>query len=403
MRIAFITPEYPTEETYSGGLANYLGRMTTALAQRGHDVHLFTKSYEANEHFDYRGVTVHRVIPLWDTKMRIDRIDRFTPRSLYAPYQDLKAAWSLWRRWKAEHRNEAFDVVQVANVLAVGWFFNRAKNVPVVTRLSSYRPAWDRAFGVEENRSVRTRWWMERKAIERFNHTYAPTHFVARLTKVNYNVDKVDVIETPFYHEEPESDSTDYDRHCAGKRYLLFFGRQTQMKGVHRLAEALPKVMEKHHDLHAVFVGNSSRAPDGGQMHDYIRQHLKDFADRLVILDSVRHDKLYPIVQNADLVALPSLIDNLPNTCLEAMALGRVVLATTGTCFEQLIVDGESGILVEPDNAGALAEGLDRAWQLSAEQRQAIGNKAKERIAKLHPDIKVPELVEYFEEVISSQ
>ena len=91
MRIAFITPEYPTEETYSGGLANYLGRMTTALADQGHDVHLFTKSFEANEQFEYRGVTVHRVIPLWDTKMRIDRIDRLTPRSLYAPLSGLES------------------------------------------------------------------------------------------------------------------------------------------------------------------------------------------------------------------------------------------------------------------------------------------------------------------------
>ncbi len=399
MRIAFVTPEFPTEETYSGGLANYLGRMTTALAQRGHDVHLFTKSYVANEEFDFRGVTVHRVIPLWDTKMRVDRIDRLAPRSLYAPYQDLKAAWSLWKRWKAEHHKAPFDIVQVTNVLAVGWFFNRAREVPVVTRLSSFRPSWDRAFGVEENRSVRARWWMERKAIEKTKHIYAPTHFVARLTEENYNVDKVDVIETPFYHEEPESDPTEYEKHCAGKPYVLFFGRQTQMKGVHLLAQALPEVMQKHSDMHAVFVGNSGKAPDGGEMHDYIRSHLQDFSERCLILDSVRHDKLYPIVQNANVVALPSLIDNLPNTCLEAMALGRVVLATSGTCFEQLIVDGESGILVDNGSVDALAKGLDRGWQLSEHEKQIIGEKAMQRIAKLHPDSTVPELIRYFAHV----
>ncbi len=397
MRIAFITPEYTSEESYSGGLANYLGRMATSLSEQGHDVHVFTKSFAGNEVIDYRGVAVHRVIPLWDLKMRIDRIDRLTPRSLYAPYQDLKAAWSLWKRWKQAHREQKFDVVQVSNVLAVGWFFRKVKDVPVVTRLSSYRPAWDSAVGIEMTRSVRMRWWMEKVAIKGTSHIYSPTHFVARLTQENYHVPDVDVIETPFFLEEPQADYSQYDTHCAGKKYILFFGRMTQMKGVHLLAEALPGLMRRFPDMHAVFVGGQFVSPNACPMHDYIRQQTDAFRERVIVLDSMRHDKLYPIIENADVVAIPSLIDNLPNTCLEAMALGRTVVATTGTCFEQLITDGESGILVEPDNVESLAEGLTRAWELSEKERESISQNGITRISKLHPDIKVPELVEYFE------
>jgi len=365
--------------------------------EQGHDVHVFTKSFAGNEVIDYRGVTVHRVIPLWDLKMRIDRIDRLTPRSLYAPYQDLKAAWSLWKRWKQAHREQRFDVVQVSNVLAVGWFFRKAKDVPIVTRLSSYRPAWDSAVGVEMTRSVRARWWMEKVAIKGTKHIYSPTHFVARLTEENYKIPRIDVIETPFFMEEPKADLSEYALHCKGKKYILFFGRMTQMKGVHRLAEALPGLMQRFANIHAVFVGGQFVAPGGGQMHNYIRQQTDAFRDRVIVLDAMRHDKLYPIIENADVVAIPSLIDNLPNTCLEAMALGRVVVATTGTCFEQLIVDGKSGILVEPDHTESLSEGLARAWELSQKQREEIGSNAMARIKQLSPDIKVPELIEYFE------
>ena len=39
MRIAFITPEFVTNEYFSGGLANYVHRVTRALAEMGHEVH----------------------------------------------------------------------------------------------------------------------------------------------------------------------------------------------------------------------------------------------------------------------------------------------------------------------------------------------------------------------------
>ncbi|MCA8989280.1 MAG: glycosyltransferase family 4 protein [Planctomycetaceae bacterium] len=402
MRIAFITNEYVTEETFSGGLANYLGRITTALADRGHEVHVFTRSMAGNEVIDHRGVTVHRVVPLWDRKMRLDRIDGLCPRSLYAPYQDLKAAWSLWVRWKRAQQKTPFDLIQAANVLGVGLFFRGLKHVPRVMRLSSYRPVWDTAAGVEQNRATKTRWWMERVVIESFPHLYAPTSYVARLTEENYRVPKVNVIETPFYLEEPEEDYSVFQEVCAGKEYLLFFGRMTQMKGTHLLAQALPQLLFRYPEAHAIFVGGNGPSPDGDPMPDFIRRQTAEFSDRVHLLGSLRHQQLYPLIRNARIVALPSLMDNLPNTCLEAMALGRTVVATTGTCFEQLIESGQSGVLVEPGNVTALAEGLIKAWELEPEQREQIGQAAQERIEELHPDRKVPELIAYYQRIIES-
>ncbi len=100
------------------------------------------------------------------------------------------------------------------------------------------------------------------------------------------------------------------------------------------------------------------------------------------------------------MVAVPSLIDNLPNTCLEAMALGRCVVATTGSCFEQLIQDGESGILCAPGDPEALRGALERAWSLPEEKRTAVGDRARQRIQELAPEHKVPELVSYYQSLI---
>jgi glycogen synthase len=403
MRIAFITPEFVTEPTYSGGLANYLGRVTTALAEVGHEVHVFTRSQQ-NEVISFDRVTVHRVVPIWDQKMILDHVDPFIPRSFYNPYQDMKAAWCLWRRWQSEHRSQPFDVVQVSNVMSVGLFFRWTRSLPIITRMSSYRPFWDTAAGIPQTIGVRTRWWMERLAVTGTNFVYAPTQFVAQQVAQNYQIPQVEVIETPFFSEQTALDDSVFAQQAQGKDYALYFGRMTPMKGVHILTQALPIVFDRLPDFHIFLIGGEglSPVPAYRTMREYIEASLAEYSDRFTFLNSMRHDKLYPFIENAKMVVLPSLIDNLPNTCLESMGLGKVVVATTGTCFEQVIEDGLSGVLVEAGNLAALAEGIIRTWQMSVADRQAMEERAIASIERLHPDRAIPQLVEYFSSVVAA-
>ena len=405
MRLCFVSPEYVTEPSYAGGLANYLGRVTVALAERGHEVHVLVRS-STNETLDHRGVHVHRVVPLWDKRMVLDHIDPLVPRVYYNLYQDWKAAWCLWRRWRELSRELPFDLVQVANVSSCGLFFGREKRLPVVTRLSSYRPVWDKAAGIPETKGVRARWKMEERAIKGTRWVYAPSSYVAGFAQNNYDIE-VKVVETPFFAEEPDKEPSLWQEVGQGKDYALFFGRLTQMKGVHVLAQALPQVLRALPDFHMILVGPDSPAPDGTPMSEFVRAKLREadpdgsegFSARVTLVGQTRHDRLYPVLERSRVVAIPSLMDNLPNTCLEAMGAGRVVVATTGSCFEALIEPGKSGFLVAPNDADALAKGLIAAWRLGDGAREAIGQAARARIELLHPDRAIPELVRFFENV----
>ena len=68
------------------------------------------------------------------------------------------------------------------------------------------------------------------------------------------------------------------------------------------------------------------------------------------------------IKRYGSVVVLPSLIDNFPNACLEAMGLGKVVIGTVGTSFDELISEGTTGFLVSPNNPEALADKIISAW-----------------------------------------
>jgi glycosyltransferase involved in cell wall biosynthesis len=62
----------------------------------------------------------------------------------------------------------------------------------------------------------------------------------------------------------------------------------------------------------------------------------------------------------ADVFALPTLAENLPNTALEALACGTPTVASDVGGIGDAIRDGETGLLVSPGDPAALASGLDR-------------------------------------------
>jgi glycosyltransferase involved in cell wall biosynthesis len=68
----------------------------------------------------------------------------------------------------------------------------------------------------------------------------------------------------------------------------------------------------------------------------------------------------------ADIFVLPCVVgadgsnDIIPNVILEAMAMGVPVVATRLTAIPELIEDGESGLLVPPNDAAALADAIER-------------------------------------------
>jgi glycosyltransferase involved in cell wall biosynthesis len=123
--------------------------------------------------------------------------------------------------------------------------------------------------------------------------------------------------------------------------------------------------------------------------------------ERVLYLGQVGHNQLFPIIQGAYAVTLPSLADNFPNACLEAMACGKIVIGTLGNGFDQLIDAGKNGYVVEAGNTSALFQAMDEAMALPAEIKLGWEAAAQKRIAMLHPTYKVKELLDYYTAIIS--
>jgi glycosyltransferase involved in cell wall biosynthesis len=64
----------------------------------------------------------------------------------------------------------------------------------------------------------------------------------------------------------------------------------------------------------------------------------------------------------ADAVVLSSAWENLPHTVLEALAVGSPVIATSVGGVPEVVRDGENGLLVAPNDPGALADAIGRLF-----------------------------------------
>jgi glycosyltransferase involved in cell wall biosynthesis len=139
---------------------------------------------------------------------------------------------------------------------------------------------------------------------------------------------------------------------------LLFIGRLAEKKGVDVLIDALPSVP----GLTARIAGDG---PLREQLEDRARQ--AGVADRVTFLGTVRREEVMNELRRAALLVIPSKVaaggdqEGTPVVLAEAAAAGLPVVASALGGLGEFVSDGNTGILVPPDDAPALANGLQRA------------------------------------------
>lgn len=400
MRIAFVTREFVTEPKFDGGLANYLNRVTRALHAAGHEPEVFVVS-DRSETIDHGGVPVHRVAAMpGRTEQRFVKLFRRVARACPMLVLDpLRESWQVARAVKARHAVAPFDLVQAPDYGATGLMLPKSAQLPVIVRLSWYAPFWREASGTPTTRVARMRDWIERCAMRRAAACYAPSSFIARRVQELTGI-KIDVMHPPVFQPDAQThDEAAWREHLAGKRYVLFFGRICRIKGTDVLLDAMQPLLRQHADLYLALVGRDELS---GRL-DAVRQALGDAAGRLVHLNRLPHDQLYPIIRGAAVVALPSRVDNFPNTCIEAMLAERVVVASRDAGFDDLIDDGENGFLAERENAADFTSKIEAALKLPDDAARALGERAHSSLDRFAADRTIAELTDYFERQIAAR
>lgn len=136
----------------------------------------------------------------------------------------------------------------------------------------------------------------------------------------------------------------------------------------------------------------------GAELMERLAQRL-GVADRVAIVGKLPRSELVREFAESDFLVLPSRFEPFGVVVLEAMAAGLPVIASRVGGIPEIVADGQTGLLVEPDNPDALAESL-RLLCGDESLRLSMGRAARERVKAYAWDSVVPRILSVFAEAL---
>jgi glycogen(starch) synthase len=140
-----------------------------------------------------------------------------------------------------------------------------------------------------------------------------------------------------------------------GPASFLAVGRLTEQKGFERAIEAVGRLAATRPDLHLTVAGDGPRRAQLEALPAAL-----GITDRVTFLGAVPHDELPALLARSVALVMPSRYEGLPLVALEAAWSARPVVGTTAPGLDRAVTDGETGLLVDGDDPGALAAAIGR-------------------------------------------
>ena len=159
-------------------------------------------------------------------------------------------------------------------------------------------------------------------------------------------------------------------------RIMVTSSSDVPMKGLVPLLEAVAKLRAER-EVELVVIG---RPRPGGRV-DRAIQRLS-LSDTVRCVSGISDAELARLYGEAEVAVVPSLYEGFSLPAIEAMACGVPVLATTGGALPEVVGrDGETALLVPPDDPGALAQGIGRLLD-DPDLRDRLGAAGRERVLR---------------------
>jgi glycosyltransferase involved in cell wall biosynthesis len=401
-----ICREYPPAP--SGGIGTYVDNISRLLAENGETVHVIGQLWQGAERpIEERcngRLIIHRVpFEDWTAFLRHRPSSLIRSKTLKTLFQsECPAQCFSWLAGQVAERlveEEGIDIIEAQEYEAPLYYFQlrRAQGLgprrrpPCLVHLHSptefiarYND-WSSA-----DPHTGTTKALEESSIANADGLVCPSGFLARQVETKFGMPEGSIETIPYPLCRSEMLDRAPDTWSQGN--ISYVGRLERRKGAMEWIGAAVKLAMRYPKLRFEFIGANVLGPNRIASAAIIDRMIpRSVRSRFVFRGELRRSAIPAFLKAASIAVVPSRWDNFPNSCMEAMASGLPVLASRHGGMAEMIVDGETGWLVDKAEVGQLAEGMTRALETPPSKIAEMGSDASTSIRQICDPQKVVE------------
>jgi glycogen(starch) synthase len=383
LHLCFFSQEYPPGAV--GGIGRFTRELAVGLAELGHHVHVLTRGEDHHRVDLEDGVWVHRIVPEY----------RDLPATPNVPRSIWEYSASLNEELLRIHRHRPVDLVELPLWDSEGIASILDGTVPTVVSLHTPLPAalaisphWT-ADAQHHERHIRPLLALEPFCLDRCDFIRANSDAVIEEVERGHGIrlDRTKLGVVPHGFGAPVAPAPPRERrpppaNSEGGHTIevLFVGRLERRKGIDLLLGAVPMLLASDASVRFTIVGDDSiPGPHGrGYRQEFETTHA-DIVERGTVrfLGKVSDAQLDQCYAECDIFVAPSRYESFGLILVEAMRHGKAVVACDIGGMREVVTNGETGLLVRPEDTEALATAIG-ALAADKELRARLGQRAIE-------------------------
>lgn len=332
MHICFITHEYPKKGLNTGGIGSLVQFLSRMLVKKDIKVSVIgiSKEYEDENTLD-EGVQIYR---LAKSKWKIGKFYHHRNRIL--------------AKIASINREVSIDIVEGSELTFA--FFPLNTPYKKIIRLHGGH----HFFAIElDKKPAIWRSFQEKQSFKKADGYIAVSDYVGRQTqkylnfKFNYKV-IYNSVDTVKFHV---ADITKLQHNT-----LLFVGTVCEKKGIRQLVQAMPLIKKIIPSIKLKIIGRDWMDKKGTSFTEYLKTFIsEDLKNNIKILGAVPHVEIPKYIEKAHVCVFPSHMEAMPIAWLEALSMGKILIAGDIGPGREAIINGVTGVLVNPFKITLLA------------------------------------------------
>lgn len=408
MNIAFVTREFPPSKR-CGGIASYVWENSKYLSSLGHNIFIIAASDDVFREYEYteRDIKIIRLsgadfyINNSTSASVIDSIrSRYRSILSYRSYREQIS--KCLEKLISKHDIDVIEFPEFGNE-ALKWAHNKS-SVPWIVRLHGSTFINRKTGGPISFFSSPLIWWFGKQELITLKKANAISSCgsdiaIKEAKLAGIDAKKITIIPNSINYSDWSKNTAQIIKSKSSPYKIFSAGTVADGKGYAELVEAVMQLKKKGINIKLTIAGKKGKL---GRQIDKMISDSPFYRECICLMGSVDRSKLSGLYSTSDLVVFPSWWEPFGLVCIEAMAAGAIVLASSAGGMSEVIIENINGFLVTPKDSQILAEKIISILTIPNETKQKIRTNAAERIKEKYCHEKVIEMqLNFYKRVIN--